>query len=103
MRRRTSPVWTKWPVKPAGFLHSGSGLGIRHTQYFVEAATRGRAQGSWFRRVVLPAIISAVLTIVALTVLIAVAEALTPPPQLVTFPECPSRGCPDDGSSGSGR
>jgi hypothetical protein len=81
-------------VKSTGRKSIGTLLFAPHARYFVEAATRERAHASWIRRVVVPAVFSALLTIIALIVLFAIARLITPDPPVSRLLDCVRGECP---------
>ena len=86
-------MWTRWPGKPKTSPAIGSVVFTPYAQYYVDEV-RSLGGESWcFRRVVLSALAKAVLTLLALAVILVGLALVSPERPRARALDCPQGGC----------
>jgi len=87
-------MWSRFPLKPTGSKLNGTVIWTPHAQYYVDDIIPRSSESSWVRRVFLPAMFKAALTLVALAVLLVLIAMIAAERPVAKARDCLQGGCP---------
>ena len=87
-------MWSRFPLKPTGSKPDGTVIWTPNAQYYVHDIIPRSSENSWVRRVLIPAMFKAALTLVALAVLLILIAMIAPERPVEKTRDCLTGGCP---------